>query len=486
MTNHRTKGQRLYTLPLCLLLPLGATAQKQATPNATPKTPNVIFILADDLGYGDVGCYGQKLIRTPHIDRLATEGMQMTDFYAGSTVSAPSRASLMTGLNTGHTQVRGNKEIAPEGQMPMNPDRQTLGDLFKAAGYTTGIFGKWGLGFPGSGSEPQDRGFDTFYGYNCQRLAHYYYPTHLWSNREKVFFPENENNDCRTYSADLIHQNALAFIQSAAQAGKPFFCMLTYTLPHAELNLPHDSKHYQYYNQTLTPRPWDGRDGYPMSDNAHASFAAMVSKMDDCVGDVCALLKQLGLDENTIVIFTSDNGPHREGGADPDYFDSNGPLRGIKRDLYEGGIREPMIVRWPAQIKPGSQSKTPGAFWDFMPTFASLLGQPLKGNTDGQSLLPVWQGETEKLDKWQNRPLYWEFHAYNGRQALRQGKWKLVVLDINKTPKVELYDLSKDLGETTDLSAKYPQKVKEMRDLMKRMRTPSAIYPFKGEVAEKK
>ena len=313
----------------------------------TPERPmNVVYILADDLGYGDVGCYGQQIIKTPNIDRMAKEGMLFTQPYAGCTVSAPSRCSLMTGLHTGHTQVRGNREITPEGQQPMREDTYTLGKLMKSAGYTTGIFGKWGLGNPGSVSIPNKMGFDEFYGYNCQRQSHSFYPDHLWHNEEKVLFPENENNACKTYSQDLIHEQALKFIRDHKE--QPFFAMLTYTLPHAELNLPHDSI-YKMYENSFEETPYIGKfdkvyGGYNTSEKPLASFAAMVSRLDKYVGDVMAELKELGLDKNTIVIFTSDNGPHHEGGADPDFFKSYGPFRGIKRDVYEGGIRIPMVA----------------------------------------------------------------------------------------------------------------------------------------------
>lgn len=323
----------------------------------TPERPmNVVYILADDLGYGDVGCYGQQIIKTPNIDRMAKEGMLFTQHYAGCTVSAPSRCSLMTGLHTGHTQVRGNREITPEGQQPMREDTYTLGKLMKSAGYTTGIFGKWGLGNPGSVSIPNKMGFDEFYGYNCQRQSHSFYPDHLWHNEEKVLFPENENNACKTYSQDLIHEQALKFIRDHKE--QPFFAMLTYTLPHAELNLPHDSI-YKMYENSFEETPYIGKfdkvyGGYNTSEKPLASFAAMVSRLDKYVGDVMAELKELGLDKNTIVIFTSDNGPHHEGGADPDFFKSYGPFRGIKRDVYEGGIRIPMVAWCPGTIKAGT------------------------------------------------------------------------------------------------------------------------------------
>lgn len=330
-------------LTLCIsgtLLLIGMSGCEKA-----PERPmNVVYILADDLGYGDVGCYGQQIIKTPNIDRMAKEGMLFTQHYAGCTVSAPSRCSLMTGLHTGHTQVRGNREITPEGQQPMREDTYTLGKLMKSAGYTTGIFGKWGLGNPGSVSIPNKMGFDEFYGYNCQRQSHSFYPDHLWHNEEKVLFPENENNACKTYSQDLIHEQALKFIRDHKE--QPFFAMLTYTLPHAELNLPHDSI-YQMYENSFEETPYIGKfdkvnGGYNTSEKPKASFAAMVSRLDKYVGDVMAELKELGLDKNTIVIFTSDNGPHHEGGADPDFSRAT-DLSGGSNGMY---MKEVSVYLW--------------------------------------------------------------------------------------------------------------------------------------------
>lgn len=442
----------------------------------TPEKPNVVFILADDLGYGDVGCYGQKIIQTPNIDKLAQSGMMMMDFYAGCTVSAPSRASLMTGLHTGHTKVRGNKEILPEGQLPM-AERETLGSIFQKAGYATGIFGKWGLGFPGSGAEPLDRGFDTFYGYNCQREAHLYFPEHLYQDRTKTFLPLNIADGREQYAPDLIQRNAVEFIKGATERKQPFFAMLTYTLPHAELNLPHDAI-YEMYEGKVTPKPWDG-GGYSATPDAHRSFAAMITKLDQYVGEVMQLVKDLGQEDNTIFIFTSDNGPHLEGGADPDYFNSNGPLRGYKRDLYEGGVREPMIISWKGKIQPGSRNTTPAAFWDILPTMAEIAGTKAPTDLDGKDLLPLWLGKKNTLD--QDRPLYWEFHAMGGKQALRYGKWKLVVLNVDKEPVYELYDLSKDLGEEHNLAGEMPQEVERLKAILEREHRPSQEFPFKAE-----
>ncbi|MBQ3575877.1 MAG: arylsulfatase, partial [Coprobacter sp.] len=330
---------------------------------------NVIYILADDLGYGDLGCYGQEKIKTPNIDRMAEQGMLFTNHYAGCTVSAPSRCSLMTGLHTGHSQIRGNKELYPEGQQPMQEGTYTIASLMKDEGYTTGIFGKWGLGYPRSVSTPNAMGFDEFYGYNCQRQAHTYYPEHLWHNNDSISIPENLNNGRTVFSQDLIHEKALNFIRE--NSDKPFFAMLTYTLPHAELNLPHDSIYAMYENQ-FEEVPYSGWQGYYKSDKPYASFAAMVSRLDMYVGEVIEELKELGIEKNTIVIFTSDNGPHCEGGANPDYFKSYGPLKGTKRDVYDGGIRVPFIAWCPGKIAEGVKTDHISAFWDFMPTLADI------------------------------------------------------------------------------------------------------------------
>ena len=447
---------------------------------APDRPMNVVYILADDLGYGDLGCYGQRLIKTPHIDRMAKEGMLFTRHYAGCSVSAPSRCSLMTGLHTGHTQVRGNREIRPEGQQPMREGTYTLGKLMKSAGYATGIFGKWGLGNPGSASVPNNMGFDEFFGYNCQRQAHSYYPDHLWHNEEKVLFPENESNARGTYSQDLIHVRALDFIR--AHKEQPFFALLTYTLPHAELNLPHDSI-YQMYEHSFQETPYIGkfdnvRGGYNTSERPLASFAAMVSRLDRYVGEVMAELRRLGLDRNTLVIFTSDNGPHHEGGADPDFFDSNGPLRGIKRDVYEGGIRVPMVAWCPGRIKGGVKSDHICAFWDVMPTLAELTGTVLPEATDGISFLPTLFSKGKQLT---HDYLYWEFHEQGGRQALRCGKWKLIRQPIVGRTALELYDLETDIHEDVNLTKQYPEKVQELVALMDSARVESPCFDFGRE-----
>lgn len=447
-----------------------AACKKEAPQKEVPM--NVIYILADDLGYGDIGCYGQLKIKTPNIDKMAQQGMLFTQHYAGCTVSAPSRCSLMTGLHTGHSQIRGNKEIKPEGQQPMTADTYTLGKLMKSAGYTTGIFGKWGLGYPGSTSVPSNMGFDEFFGYNCQRQAHTYYPDHLWHNNDTVFLHENDEEGRKIYSQDLIHEHALTFIRDNKDT--PFYAMLTYTLPHAELNLPHDSI-YQMYENAFEEVPYDGKMGYHPSEKPYASFAAMVTRLDKYVGDIMAELKELGLDKNTIIIFTSDNGPHREGGANPDYFQSYGPLKGVKRDVYEGGIRVPMVAWCPDKIKAGVKTDHISAFWDVMPTLAELTGVTLPEAGDGISFLPTL---FSKEGQQQHDYLYWEFHELNGREALRSGNWKLIRQPVVGETILELYDLSNDIHEDNNLAQQNPEKVKELEVLMDGARTESPLFNF--------
>ncbi|MDH6343180.1 arylsulfatase A-like enzyme [Parabacteroides sp. PFB2-12] len=457
-------------------MPLAATAALTGCVEKAPEQMpmNVIYILADDLGYGDLGCYGQQKTKTPHLDRMASEGMQFTQHYAGCTVSAPSRCALMTGLHTGHAQIRGNVRIQPEGQQPMEAGTYTIGRLMQSAGYTTGMFGKWGLGHPGSESVPTKMGFDRFFGYNCQTRAHSYWPDHLWSNEERVDYPENDNNGRQTYVHDIIHEQAKAFIRD--NKDKPFLAMLTYTLPHAEMNLPHDSI-YAIYENAFEEVPYEkpANGTYHSSEKPYASFAAMVSRLDMHVGEIMALVKELGIDQHTIVIFTSDNGPHSEGGANPDYFQSYGPLKGTKRDVYEGGIRVPMIAWCPGTIEGGVKNDHVGAFWDMMPTLAELTGTTLPVATDGISLLPTL---LSKEGQQEHDYLYWEFHERNGRKALRSGNWKLIRQPIVGETIVELYDLSQDIHEDNNLAEAYPEKVAELALLMDNAREPSALFNF--------
>mgnify|MGYP000912024352 FL=1 len=453
---------------------------KSATRN---EKPNIIFIIADDLGYGDLSCYGQKLFQTPHIDKLAAGGIRFTQHYSGTTVSAPSRSSLMTGMTTGHTPVRGNKEWKPEGQWPLPDSTFTLPEMLRAAGYTTGAFGKWGLGYPGSEGDPLRQGIDEFYGYNCQRMAHNYYPGHLWDNDRKILLPENSGDALVTYAPELIHQHALQFIEK--NRDKPFFLFYPNVIPHAELLLPNQYME-EFRGKLLPEKAYKGSEpgdahfrtgGYGSQPEAHAAFAAMVTLLDRQVGDIVAKLKELGLEKNTLIIFTSDNGPHQEGGADPDYFDSNGPFRGYKRDLYEGGIRVPMIACWPGTIKAGTTTSHVSAFWDVMPTLAGVAGTTPPEVTDGISFLPTLTG---KGDQPLHDYLYWEFHELEGRQALLRNHWKLVCYQVMNPEKTttELYDLATDPGETHNVAAGHPEVVEELLRIMAEARIPSKDYAF--------
>lgn len=474
--------KNVITLVCCLII--GVTRCDLFAQAAKPARPNIIFILADDLGYGDVGFNGQKLIKTPNIDRLAREGMIFNQFYAGTSVCAPSRSSLLTGQHTGHTYIRGNKAVLPEGQQPIADSVLTIAEILKKAGYVTGAFGKWGLGPVGSEGEPNKQGFDQFYGYNCQSLAHRYYPNHLWENDKKIVLEANKNllyN--KEYAPDLIQKKALRFVDSRTD-NQPFFLFLPYILPHAELLVPEDSI-FQFYKGKFEEKPHRGDDygpkakdgGYTSQEFPRATFAAMVSRLDMYVGQVLDKLKEKGLDKNTLVIFTSDNGPHIEGGADPKFFNSSGGFRGVKRDLYEGGIREPFAARWPAAIKAGAKSDYIGAFWDILPTFAELAQAKSPANIDGISFTEALRGKPAQK---KHDYLYWEFHEQGGRQAVRQGNWKAVRLKAAGNPDalVELYDLSKDPAESANLATQFPEKAKELGQIMNKAHVSSALFPF--------
>lgn len=448
------------------------------------KPTNVIFILADDLGIGDVTPYGQKLIKTPNLDRMTREGMRFTQAYSGTAVSAPSRASLMTGLHTGHTHIRGNLRHDPEGQVAMPEGTYTMGQMFKNAGYATGCFGKWGLGYPGSESDPTKVGFDNFFGYNCQTLAHDYYPDHLWDNTTRVEFKENYDQKENTYSADLIHGKALDFMRAQAKAGKPFFTFLSYTLPHAELILPKDSVYEEYCRliPAAEDKAWaeanpNRKGAYGATERPYASFASMVTKLDSYVGDVMDMLKELGIEDNTLVVFTSDNGPHKEGGANPDYFTSYGPYRGIKRDLYEGGIRMPFIVRCPGSVPAGVDNDLIMAFWDMLPTFAEVAGSKDEIATDGISLVPTLTGKEGQKE---HEYLYWEFHEGGGKQAIRVGDWKGVRLNVGEPTKTtfELYNLANDVHEDNNVASQHPEIAERLGKMMDTVRTESELFDF--------
>ena len=466
---------RLFAAAFLCLSTIGLQAQE--------RKPNIVFILADDLGYGDLGAYGQKQIQTPNIDRLAAEGMKFEQFYAGTSVCAPSRSSLMTGQHTGHTYIRGNREIEPEGQQPLADSVQTFVQLLQKAGYATGAFGKWGLGMVGTTGAPDQKGFDEFYGYNCQRQSHRYFPTHLWHNDQRVELQGNDLKNKVQYAPVLIQEQTLRFID--AHKDEPFFLFIPTVLPHAELS-GIDDEHYQKYVSRFEETPHKGNDygpgatvtGYASVEKPRATFASMVSRMDAYVGQVLKKLDDLGLTENTIVIFSSDNGAHREGGADPVFFNSSGGLRGYKRDLYEGGIRTPFIVKWPGKVKSHSTSEFTGAFWDVMPTLLDITGAGKARYTDGVSLVPTLLGKTNEQQ--QHPYLYWEFHEDDGRQAVRTGDWKAVKLQVKNKQKTvtELYNLKKDPAEKKNVAAENPERVKQLEEIMNQAHTANPYFTF--------
>ena len=472
-----------------LLIGLGGTQQALAQKKkAQPQDkPNVVFILADDLGYGDLSCYGQEKFETPNIDALAQSGMRFTQCYSGTTVSAPSRSCLLTGMHSGHTYIRGNIELDPEGQFPLPAEAKTIFHLFKDAGYKTSAFGKWGLGFIGSTGDPQKQGCDTFYGYNCQLLAHSYYPDHLWDNDQRVDLKDNVlevQYGKGTYSQDLIHGKALDYLDGM-KPDEPFFMWYPTIIPHAELIVPEDSI-IKKFRGKYPEKPFKGTEpgnpafrkgGYCSQFYPHATFAAMVYRLDVYVGQLIEKLKERGLYDNTIIIFASDNGPHMEGGADPDFFNSNGIYRGYKRDLYEGGIRVPMIISWPGRVETNKETDFMCSFWDMMPTFEEILTPKAKQKAmDGVSLLPLL--ENRKGQK-EHEYLYFEFQEMNGRQAVRKGSWKLVHMNIRgKKPYYELYNLASDPSERHNVIRKYPEKEQELKAVMVEAHVESPDFPL--------
>lgn len=448
-------------------LPLGILSI--STVAVAHERPNVVMILTDDLGIGDVGCYGQRLIPTPNIDSLSAHGIQFMQHYSGSTVSAPSRSCLMTGMHTGHTALRGNFIGERIGNTiydrPLPDGEVTVGELFKQGGYSTGCVGKWGLGnLTGEGS-PLTQGFDYFYGYETHIDAHRAYPLHLWENLKKVELGGTQ------YADELIVCKALNFIENNSE--RPFFLYLATTLPHADILVPEDEM--QRFDDGRFPEtPYTG--GYAAQPKPRATFAAMITRIDNTVGRVVAQLKRLGIYENTIVIFTSDNGTHKEGGHDPYYFLSNSGYRGTKRDLYQGGIITPMIISWPDVVRAGSVSYHRSAFWDFVPTVCDIMGVAKPDNIDGISYLPTLSGHGEQpLHEY----LYWEFHEEGGKQALLKGEWKLIRLGIKSgKPRYELYNISNDPKELRNVAEQSNGKVSELEALMNHARTPSDIWYF--------
>ncbi len=457
-----------------LAFTLGAIA---ASPGEAP--PNIIFILADDLGYGDLGCYGQGRIETPRLDRMAREGLRFTDCYAGSTVCAPSRCVLMQGLHTGHCRVRGNAGPKNPLAQSLREEDVTVADVLHKAGYITGLFGKWGLGDIGGGEPglPRRHGFDEFFGYLNQRHAHNYYPTFLWRNEEKVALQNTvpnedvhgagKSNNKIQYSADLIAEEALDFVRR--QRNDRFFLYFAPTLPHANNEARVEGM------EVPDLGPYRDLD-WPAPAKGHA---AMVTRLDRDVGRLLDLLDELRLTSKTLVLFTSDNGPHKEGGNDPDFNDSNGPLRGIKRDLYEGGIRVPMIVRWPGHVPKNEVRHDAWWFADFLPTAAALGGVQAPSGLDGVNVAGLLMGGRLRHS---HPPLYWEFHEGGFKQAVRSGRWKGVRTAPGKA--VEVYDLQTDPGETHDLAVQRPGLVRRLERRMGEMRVDSTDWPISDGVRQ--
>ena len=479
----------------------------------TEQRPNIIYILADDLGYGELGVYGQGIIETPHIDAMASTGIRFTQHYSGSPVCAPSRSVLMTGLHSGHTHIRGNDEWGDrgdvwsyeamfnnpllEGQRPLLDTIVTVAEILKEAGYQTGAVGKWGLGAPSTEGVPNKQGFDFFYGYNCQRQAHTYYPMHLWRNEEREFLhnkmvpphtnlAEGDDPDDSTsyndfilndYAPELIHNEAMSFIERNTH--RPFFLYYASLIPHLPLQAPRDW--VDYYRKKLGAEdPYTGKNYYP-NQTPRATYAAMISTLDEQVGEIVKKLKDLGLYENTLIIFTSDNGPTYTGGADTRYFKSSTPFKAergwSKGYLHEGGIRVPMIASWPGRIAPGTVSDHLSVFYDVMPTLCEIVGQPLHSQTDGISFLPVLldKGEIKKHEY-----LYWEFPAYNGQQAVRMGRWKGIRKDIfDDNLDIELFDLDKDKQEQNNVAANFPDVTEKIETIMEREHVPATLDRFK-------
>ncbi len=504
-----------FPLFLSVLLFFTSCKDKEESKEKKTQKPNIIYILADDLGYGELGVYGQEKIQTPHIDALAASGMMFTQHYAGAPVCAPSRDILLTGQHAGHAYIRGNDEWASrgevwnyakavydpnlEGQRPIPNDIPTIGKVLQDAGYKTAIVGKWGLGAPLTQGIPTKNGFDFFYGFNCQRQAHQYYPKHLWKNEEKIWLdnelvaPGRDNKlpegadpldpasykkwQQKDYAPALMQQEVLNFI--TLNKDKPFFMYYATPIPHDPLQVPQNyvDKYVKIFGDE---KPYTGKAYFP-NRYPHATYAGMISYLDDQVGEIVEKLKELGIYDNTLIIFTSDNGPTYVGGVDAEYFNSAGPFKNnygrTKGFTYEGGIRVPMIASWPGKIEPGTKTDLISAFWDVMPTLSEIAGAKTPENIDGISFLPTLLGKkNQKLHKF----LYWEFPSYQGQQAVRIGDWKGIRKNIFKgNMKIELYNLKNDPSEEHDVAAKHPDIVNKIEDIMKREHTPARLERFK-------
>lgn len=507
---------------VCLIVMAGSILISSCTFNqkGQEKTkPNIIFILADDLGYGDLGCYGQELIETPNIDALASAGMKFTQHYSGSPVCAPSRCVLLTGKHTGHAYIRGNDEwgvrgdvwdyramIADstlEGQRPLPANTNSLGTLLQSAGYRTGMIGKWGLGAPHTDGIPNRQGFDFFCGYNCQRQAHTYYPVHLYLNEERLYLGNDtvaphakleEGTDpldpasyapfqLASYAPDVMFDEMMRFITDGSE--DPFFFYWASPIPHVALQAPQRWVDY-YVDKFGDEEPYTGDKGYFPSRHPRATYAAMISYLDERVGELVSTLKEEGLYENTLIIFSSDNGPTFNGGTDSPWFDSGGPFKSErgwgKAFLHEGGIRVPMIASWPGHIAPGAESDHISAFWDLLPTLSEVSGIETPVDIDGISYLPELLGEGEQQ---QHPYLYWEFPASGGQQAVRMDQWKAIRKNILQgNLDIELYNLKEDIQELDNVAADYPEIVKQMELILMEEHTTPELERFRMEALD--
>jgi arylsulfatase A-like enzyme len=506
---------RIKIIILILVSSMAITACQEQK-REKPKKPNIIYILADDLGYGELGCYGQQKIETPNIDKLAENGMRFTQHYSGSPVCAPARCNLLTGLHPGHAVIRGNHEWGSrgnvwnfeamindstlEGQYPLPDSTITIANLLKGAGYVTGMAGKWGLGAPHTNSIPNTMGFDFFIGYNCQRIAHTYYPVHLYKNENRLYL----NNDTvkphlgleegadpydmasyykfnlNDYAPTVMHKEVLEFIED--NKDKPFFIYYATPIPHLPLQAP--KKWVDYYVDKFGDEEPLAKAGYYPHRYPRAAYAGMISYLDEQVGELISKLKKLEIYENTLIIFTSDNGPTYID-ADTKWFESAKPFQTetgrTKGHLYEGGIRVPMIASWPDKIKAGTETNHISAFWDVMPTFCDIANIQSPDFTDGISFLPVLSGKEQKTHEY----LYWEFAGYGGQQAVRMGKWKAVRKDIRKgNMEIELYNLDDDIKEENNVAAANPDIVKKMEEIMKNEHIMSTIKRFRLEAID--
>jgi len=479
-----------------LLALLVAPAMVGCSVTADTRRPNIVYILADDLGYAELGCYGQTKIRTPHLNRLAAEGMRFTQHYCGAPVCAPSRCVLMTGKHLGHAYIRNNKKAKPEGQEPIPAEEVTVAELLKRAGYATAAIGKWGLGPVGSTGDPLRQGFDLFFGYNCQRHAHSYYPSYLWHNDRRIELNNHppvpgharlpsdaDPHDPASYAAfkgqdytpERLIETALKFIREHKDG--PFFLYYPTLIPHLALHVP-DEELEPYLGQ-WEETPFTGGRGYTPHLTPRAAYAAMISRMDKNVGRIMALLKELAIDDHTLVIFSSDNGTtHLRNEVDYEFFKSVGPLHGLKGSVYEGGIRVPMIARWPGRIQPGTTSDHVSAFYDVLPTLCEIVGIEPPGGTDGISFTPTLLGKGRQEE---HKHLVWEFYGSRGQQAVRMGDWKGVRLNCYRNPNgaIELYDLATDVGEQNDVAARHPEIVERIAEIMRQEHRPSNIWDFR-------